>query len=152
MAKPDKAAKKQRQAWCRARTKAGHPCQAPAVERLCFFHAHPGKLAELGRQGGRKNGRGRLGNSARPVLALLLILRADFGSSAVERLEPGVTATCAGLYATHRDARERARQRRRRFAPHVDCHHSLENEECRQDSGGSRMCGYWRHKSHRPSR
>src|SRR5439155_13402051 len=72
-------------------------------------------------QGGRKNGRGRLGNSARPVLALLLILRADFGSSAVERLEPGVTATCAGRYATHRDARERARQRRRRFAPHVDC-------------------------------
>ena len=56
--KPDKSAKKQRQAWCRARTKAGRPCQAPAVERgLCFFHANPERLAELGRQGGRKNRR-----------------------------------------------------------------------------------------------
>jgi hypothetical protein len=33
-----------------------HPCRAPAVEReLCFFHAHPEKTAELGREGGRKN-------------------------------------------------------------------------------------------------
>ena len=41
---------------CKAKTKAGGVCQAPAVERgLCFFHAHPEKLAELGRQGGKKN-------------------------------------------------------------------------------------------------
>jgi hypothetical protein len=43
---------------CKATTKAGRPCQAPAVERgLCFCHAHPEKLAELGRQGGRRNRR-----------------------------------------------------------------------------------------------
>ena len=41
---------------CNGRTKAGKKCNAPAVERgLCFFHAHPEKLAELGREGGRKN-------------------------------------------------------------------------------------------------
>jgi hypothetical protein len=41
-------------------TKAGGPCQAPALEGgLCFFHAHPEKLAALGRQGGQKNRRGK---------------------------------------------------------------------------------------------
>lgn len=43
-------------AKCKAKTKAGTPCRAPAVEKsLCFFHAHPEKAAELGRDGGRKN-------------------------------------------------------------------------------------------------
>jgi hypothetical protein len=43
---------------CKATTKAGHPCHAPAVEEgLCFFHAHPEKLAYLGRQGGQMNRR-----------------------------------------------------------------------------------------------
>ena len=51
-----KGAKQQSRAQCKARTKAGVPCQAPAVEGdLCFCHAHPERLAELGRQGGRKN-------------------------------------------------------------------------------------------------
>jgi hypothetical protein len=41
---------------CKAQTKAGGVCQAPAVERdLCFFHANPEKTAELGRQGGKTN-------------------------------------------------------------------------------------------------
>ena len=41
---------------CQARAKTGKKCNAPSVERgLCFFHAHPEKLAELGREGGRKN-------------------------------------------------------------------------------------------------
>lgn len=41
---------------CKAETKAGNPCKAPAVERgLCFFHANPDKLAEMGRLGGSKN-------------------------------------------------------------------------------------------------
>jgi hypothetical protein len=45
-----------RKAKCKAMTKAGTPCQAPTVEKgLCFFHAHPEKAAELGRDGGRKN-------------------------------------------------------------------------------------------------
>jgi hypothetical protein len=49
---------------CKARTKAGNKCDAPVVERgLCFFHAHPEKLAELGRQGGKKNRHGQLGAS-----------------------------------------------------------------------------------------
>lgn len=43
---------------CKATTKAGAVCKAPAVEKgLCFFHAHPERLAELGRQGGQKNRR-----------------------------------------------------------------------------------------------
>lgn len=58
---PDKASKEQSREHCKARTKAGGPCQAPAVQRgLCFFHANPEKLAELGRQGGRKNRRWNL--------------------------------------------------------------------------------------------
>ncbi len=40
---------------CRAKTKSGKPCQAPATEGgLCFFHANPNKASELGRIGGRK--------------------------------------------------------------------------------------------------
>lgn len=39
---------------CRARTKAGKPCQAAATEGgLCFFHGNPKKAAELGRIGGQ---------------------------------------------------------------------------------------------------
>ncbi len=56
--KAEKGSKQQSQQRCKARTKAGGPCQAPAVEGgLCFCHAHPERLAELGRQGGRKNQR-----------------------------------------------------------------------------------------------
>ena len=41
---------------CKARTKTGKKCNAPSAEGgLCFFHAHPEKLSELGREGGRKN-------------------------------------------------------------------------------------------------
>lgn len=48
--------KQRRREPCKAQTKAGGACQAPAVERgLCFFHAHPEKLAALGRQGGKRN-------------------------------------------------------------------------------------------------
>ena len=56
--KADKGSKQRSQERCKARTKAGRLCQAPAVEGgLCFCHAHPEKLAELGRRGGRKNRR-----------------------------------------------------------------------------------------------
>ena len=56
--KAEKGPKQRSQERCKARTKAGGPCQAPATEGgLCFCHAHPEKLAELGRQGGRKNRR-----------------------------------------------------------------------------------------------
>lgn len=56
--KAQEASKRHSQARCKARTKAGGLCKAPAVEReLCFFHAHPEKVAELGRQGGRRNRR-----------------------------------------------------------------------------------------------
>jgi hypothetical protein len=53
--KPNQASKKQGR-QCHARTKAGASCQAPPAERgLCFFHAHPEKLTELGRQGGKRS-------------------------------------------------------------------------------------------------
>ena len=58
--KAEKGSKERSQRRCKARTKAGGPCRAPAVGGgLCFCHAHPEKLSELGRQGGRKNRRWR---------------------------------------------------------------------------------------------
>ena len=52
--KADKGSKHKSRERCQAQTKAGGVCPAPAVVRgLCFFHAHPEKLAELGRQGGK---------------------------------------------------------------------------------------------------
>ena len=54
--KPEKGSKQRGQERCKARTKAGSSCQAPAIEGgLCFCHAHPERLAELGRKGGQKN-------------------------------------------------------------------------------------------------
>jgi hypothetical protein len=54
----EKGLKETSREQCKARTKAGGSCGAPAVEGgLCFFHAHPEKLTELGRQGGQKNRR-----------------------------------------------------------------------------------------------
>ena len=65
--KAGKGTKQQRQERCKARTKAGGPCHAPAVEAgLCFCHAHPERLAELGRQGGQKNGRRSLDERSIP--------------------------------------------------------------------------------------
>jgi hypothetical protein len=59
--KVEKGSKQRSRKRCKARTKAGSGCQAPAVERgLCFFHAHPEKLSELGRQGGQKNRRSKV--------------------------------------------------------------------------------------------
>jgi hypothetical protein len=56
--KAAKGSKQRSRKQCKARTKAGGVCPAPTVERgLCFFHAHPEKLAELGRQGGKSNRR-----------------------------------------------------------------------------------------------
>jgi hypothetical protein len=53
-----KGSKQRSREHCKAQTKAGGPCQAPALEGgLCFCHAHPERLAELGRQGGQKNRR-----------------------------------------------------------------------------------------------
>ena len=54
--KAEKGLKERNRKQCKAQTKAGGVCQAPAVERgLCFFHANPEKPAELGRQGGKRN-------------------------------------------------------------------------------------------------
>jgi hypothetical protein len=56
---------------CKARTKAGGPCQAPALEGgLCFCHTHPERLAELGRLGGQKNRRWKLDECDLPQLPL----------------------------------------------------------------------------------
>lgn len=63
--KPEKGSKQRGQERCKARTKAGGPCRAPAVEGgLCFCHAHPERLAELGRRGGQKNRRWSLNESS----------------------------------------------------------------------------------------
>jgi|SRR5580765_1200605 len=54
---------------CSGVTKSGKPCRAAATEGgLCFFHANPNKAAELGRIGGRKNGRMNVGCNPLPEL------------------------------------------------------------------------------------
>jgi general stress protein YciG len=42
---------------CKAKTKAGRPCAAPAVRggNYCALHADPERAAQLGRKGGTKN-------------------------------------------------------------------------------------------------
>src|SRR5664279_6370772 len=42
---------------CKAKTKAGRPCAAPAVRGgiYCALHADPERAAQLGRKGGTKN-------------------------------------------------------------------------------------------------
>jgi len=54
---------------CRARTKAGKPCQAVAVDGgLCAFHADPKRAAQLGRMGGSRNRRHYpLGSETEPL-------------------------------------------------------------------------------------
>jgi len=44
-------------ATCRATTKAGHQCAAPAIKGgvFCLLHADPTRAAELGRKGGMGN-------------------------------------------------------------------------------------------------
>ncbi len=44
---------------CRATTKAGRQCAAPAVRggTYCALHADPDRAAQLGRKGGAKNRR-----------------------------------------------------------------------------------------------
>lgn len=43
-------------ARCRAKTKAGKPCAAPATgSGFCNLHSHPGRASELGRRGGLRN-------------------------------------------------------------------------------------------------
>lgn len=44
-----------RERRCKARTKAGKPCEAaPMAGGMCFFHGNPNKAVELGRKGGRR--------------------------------------------------------------------------------------------------
>lgn len=43
---------------CKALTKDGQPCKAPPTDGgLCYFHANPGRVRQLGQIGGRKNRR-----------------------------------------------------------------------------------------------
>lgn len=54
---------------CQALTKKGKPCRAAATEGgLCFFHANPNKAVELGRIGGRRNGKSPVGSEPLPNL------------------------------------------------------------------------------------
>jgi len=43
-------------ARCQSTTKSGKPCRAPATTGgLCFLHANPSQVRELGQRGGRRN-------------------------------------------------------------------------------------------------
>ena len=69
--KAEKGLKHGSREQCKAQTKAGGVCQAPAVERnLCFFHAHPEKPAELGRQGGKTNRHWKVEEESLPQIPL----------------------------------------------------------------------------------
>lgn len=94
-----KMTKTNRDSRCRGRTKSGKPCRAAATDGgLCFFHANPKKAAELGRIGGRKNGRVMAGSHPLPALDTVTAVR-----DAVKQLISDVYAaklhprTAAGL-------------------------------------------------------
>jgi hypothetical protein len=56
-----------RRVSCKANNKQGTPCRAAATASgYCHFHANPGKAAELGRSGGKKN-RHVVDDEARPL-------------------------------------------------------------------------------------
>src|SRR5690348_17685470 len=41
---------------CGAKNMQGDPCRAPATESgFCYVHSKPGRAAEIGREGGRRN-------------------------------------------------------------------------------------------------
>ena len=59
-----------RRGSCKANNKQGRPCKAAATASgYCHLHANPGKAAELGRSGGKRN-RHVVDNEARPLPAL----------------------------------------------------------------------------------
>src|SRR5579864_2021189 len=61
---------------CQSVTKSGKPCRAAATEGgLCFFHANPNKAVELGRIGGKKNGRMLVGTEPLPNLDNAMAVR-----------------------------------------------------------------------------
>ena len=69
--KAGKGLKQRSREQCKAQTKAGGACQAPAVERgLCFFHANPERPAEFGRQGGKRNRHWKIEDGDLPQIPL----------------------------------------------------------------------------------
>jgi Family of unknown function (DUF5763) len=89
---------------CKARTKDGRRCRAPAMEGgLCYFHANPAKAVELGRIGGRKHGLASNPPSSEPLPKLdnARALR-DLGARLIAdvhagKLHPRVSAGLAPL-------------------------------------------------------
>lgn len=65
---------------------------------LCFFHANPNKASELGRIGGRKNGRGMVGSDPLPLLDTITAVR-DAGNRVISDVYAGNLhpRTAAGL-------------------------------------------------------
>ncbi len=121
--KPNRASKKQRRQRCKVRTKAGASCQAPAMERgLCFFHAHPEKLAEIGRQGGKKNGHWKQADC--DLLQIRLKSIGDVSGlleESINRVRRGPfdlrAANAIGFLAWHSYQGVRERKDRRPFGP-----------------------------------
>jgi hypothetical protein len=88
---------------CKARAKSGKPCRAAATEGgLCFFHANPQKASELGRIGGRSNGRaGAESADPLPILDNAIAVR-ETGARLIAdvyagKLQPKVAASLAPL-------------------------------------------------------
>jgi hypothetical protein len=89
--KVEKGLKHRHRKQCTARTKAGRPCQAPSIERdLCFCHAHPERLSELGRQGGKKNRRWKVDGGNLPHKSLKSIADvSDLLEETINRVRQG---------------------------------------------------------------
>jgi hypothetical protein len=89
---------------CRAKTKAGRQCAAPAVRggAFCSLHADPARAAALGRKGGARNRKVYAGDvhdvsvpeSARDVKRMLAETMADIRA---ERMDPKLGSTLGYL-------------------------------------------------------
>src|SRR5438093_13145290 len=91
---------------CRAKTKAGKPCPAPATATgLCYNHESPARAAEMGRKGGLKNRHVVPDdeveilplNTADDVRVMLAKLAHDVRS---RRVEPRVAASVSQIAST----------------------------------------------------
>jgi len=89
---------------CKAKTKAGRPCAAPAVRGgiYCALHADPERAAQLGRKGGTKNRKvydGDVRNVAVPESAgdVKRMLAETMADIRAERMDPKLGSTIGYL-------------------------------------------------------
>jgi hypothetical protein len=128
--------KKREQSRCRAKNKQGQPCGAAATPGgLCFFHSNPDKAAELGRVGGRKNGRVPSTIDAIPAATTATAVRDIVAHLIAEiyanRLHPRIAAGLGSLLNLQLRAIEQTDQEQRIAALEQWCKEEKEKEASR---------------------